>query len=71
MKQKFQNLGLILSKDAQKKLIGGTDDPSGIIDDSCGSCTWGDTLPNKRACTKNTGVLGGCDCPGGAYSCVK
>ncbi len=69
MKQKFQNLGVILSRDAQKKLVGGVEEE--LDGDSCGSCTWGDTLPNKRACTKNTGVLGGCDCPGGAYSCVK
>lgn len=28
MKQKFQNLGLILSRDAQKKLVGGDGDGS-------------------------------------------
>ena len=70
MKQRFESLGVILSRDAQKKLVGG-DDPLDVIGDSssCGTCTWGDQFPNSRSCT--SGKWGGCDCPGGAYACNK
>ncbi len=68
MKQKFENIGVILSRDAQKKLGGGLEEDPGV-EASCGTCTWGDQFPNSRTCT--TGTWGGCDCPGGAYACIK
>ncbi|MEI6263805.1 MAG: hypothetical protein WCP74_01800 [Sphingobacteriia bacterium] len=40
MKQKYENLGLILSRDAQKKLVGGEveDDGTGAAPPKCGRC---------------------------------
>jgi len=38
MKQKFQHLGLILSRDAQKNLVGGLRDSFDDGDDCPGSC---------------------------------
>lgn len=54
MKQKFENFGLILSRDAQKKLVGGDDIPQDAFGEytQCYSCTagakeWGFGCPSN------------------------
>lgn len=61
MKQKFENLGLILNRDAQKKLVGGFREEAIGIDEGGGyKCCWDSNPTNCSECV-----------PAGYPSCTK
>lgn len=72
MEQKFRSLGTLLTRESQKRIIGGMEEEA-ESKDTCKSCTWGDSLPVKQACkVKGIPPLDGCECPGGSsYACDK
>lgn len=71
MKQRFENLGLILIRDAQKKLVGGLEE-EGSCTSQCTGDKWNGTLLIYERKTETClSFMGSCGCPSFLYNATS